>query len=581
MASQCRPDHGCSAPMWVVKVGDFLQFDELPCHEQLFASGLLCQRQEGFFCIFVSHQWLGVTHADPKGEQLAVLQAALRQLIAGKDILPDVLAQYYGSMPQFSDFHRLKEAYVWMDWLSVPQQVELGSVANEEVSEVSPVSTSTASPTCSAASQEDFIQSIPEYVETSDMFMVLTPQSRHAVTGASCNFSSWCSRGWCRLELWCKMLSNVKKPAVIVLSADHIQFASSFFWIDYPPHEGEFSYDSDRRPVSLVAKKLLSAKLRSLRASKKWDLFRYYMARYETLLGKPWQKRTLEDFRRDFKFDSLDVRREAMTPLACAVLSGDAEMVRELCKKKSDVNKSAGALYEVYIYLPVSPLMLAVFLGRNLEVATVLLEQKADCNATNPFNMQVLSYCRSEAAVELLIQHRADVNLQKAPENCPPISWACSLGAPSAVIARLLHHGAQVNPTNLGFASGHPLASVALTKSVSPYGTEVVAMLLDARADANRQYHASGIWRARELACRAILRLGGRRVPRVVLCFAEWSTTSLGFACLSGDVELVEMLLEASADPEIPNERGHTPLQLAQTEAVVNAIRHHQTTFSI
>ena len=50
---------------------------------------------------------------------------------------------------------------------------------------------------------------------------------------------------------------------------------------------------------------------------------------------------------------------------------------------------------------------------------------------------------------------------------------------------------------------------------------------------------------------------------------------------MSGDVELVEMLLDASADPEIPNERGHTPLQLAQTEAVVNAIRHHQTTFSI
>ena len=51
---------------------------------------------------------------------------------------------------------------------------------------------------------------IPDFISMSDMFVVLTPRCRHAVTGTFCGFGTWTERGWCRLELWCKMLSAAR-----------------------------------------------------------------------------------------------------------------------------------------------------------------------------------------------------------------------------------------------------------------------------------------------------------------------------------------------------------------------------------
>ena len=54
-----------------------------------------------------------------------------------------------------------------------------------------------------------------------------------------------------------------------------------------------------------------------------------------------------------------------------------------------------------------------------------------------------------------------------------------------------------------------------------------------------------------------------------------------GYASFSGAVEMVEILLDARADPNFPNERGHTPLQLAKSEEVTRAFHHHESTFTI
>ena len=43
--------------------------------------------------------------------------------------------------------------------------------------------------------------------------------------GVVCNYTSWLSRGWCRLELWCRLLSNKSDTTVIVLhSATEAEF---------------------------------------------------------------------------------------------------------------------------------------------------------------------------------------------------------------------------------------------------------------------------------------------------------------------------------------------------------------------
>ena len=101
-------------------------------------------------------------------------------------------------------------------------------------------------------------------------------------------------------------------------------------------------------------------------------------------------------------------------------------------------------------------------------------------------------------------------------------------------------------------------------------------LLLKARADINAHSESGGLFRALELVSRAYLQL---RKPRSALiqCFAEQSSTPLGFACLFGSVELIEMYLEAGADLDARNKRGRTPIDLAQSQAVVNIIRTYKT----
>ncbi|CAJ1353179.1 unnamed protein product, partial [Effrenium voratum] len=154
------------------------------------------------------------------------------------------------------------------------------------------------------------------------------------------------------------------------------------------------------------------------------------------------------------------------------------------------------------------------------KVANALLERRANANATTAVGGEhVLSFCKTPAAVDLLVQHRADVNRQQGGHfKLPPITAACGRSAPTSVIAALLW-------------------------TMSESSTEVAKLLLDARADVNAQRHGSGIGRLGELTtCRGLVMLRGSKAPKVSQFFAEWSTTPLGFACFFGAEELVELL---------------------------------------
>ena len=46
------------------------------------------------------------------------------------------------------------------------------------------------------------VDSIPSYVERSTMLWILVPPcDHHDIEGAVCDFNSWRSRGWCRMEV--------------------------------------------------------------------------------------------------------------------------------------------------------------------------------------------------------------------------------------------------------------------------------------------------------------------------------------------------------------------------------------------
>ena len=67
--------------MWVMPVQLLVDLEILEPHEVQMSKQKILRIDRGHqLVIFVSHQWVAVSHPDPKGLQLAVLQQALRSL---------------------------------------------------------------------------------------------------------------------------------------------------------------------------------------------------------------------------------------------------------------------------------------------------------------------------------------------------------------------------------------------------------------------------------------------------------------------------------------------------------------------
>ena len=58
------------------------------------------------------------------------------------------------------------------------------------------------------------------------------------------------------------------------------------------------------------------------------------------------------------------------------------------------------------------------------------------------------------------------------PTHVSPLVLACILCAPTAVVAELIAHGAEVDPESLGACSPHPLANLAVWAPSNPHCME-------------------------------------------------------------------------------------------------------------
>ena len=191
--------------MWVVRVADVLKMQgKMPAHQTLAREGLLWQCEGSLlqaWVIFVSHQWMGLGHPDPFREQLQVLQEALRNLISEQlQIEQDAAVQFFlkgGRTLSKGERRQLEHAYIWLDYFSVPQMVPEAPTTRAE--------------------QLKYINSIPYYVESCETFIALVPKTVHE-TGHLCGESSWLQRGWCRTEMWCKLLSDRSDIPIILLT---------------------------------------------------------------------------------------------------------------------------------------------------------------------------------------------------------------------------------------------------------------------------------------------------------------------------------------------------------------------------
>ncbi|CAE7280824.1 ANK2 [Symbiodinium natans] len=550
--------------MWVLRVSDLLEmFGPPPSHEELQRAKLLVEWRREFFTIFVSHQWLSTQHPDPDGLQLEILKKAVQNIIDGTvTVESDVVSQLRQQLRRFSAKERrqLANAYIWFDWFSIPQipnsKAELG------------------------------IQSIPFYVEACQLFVALVPPLRHCAAQQDCDLVSWLSRGWCRAEMWCRLLadgSGTDVPMVVVSGADQVEFAKPLQWVQNPVHEGEFSCESDRKSVGNFVQAALDNKLRRLAAAGQSDLLRYYVARYEEFLGLAAPKRDVHSFASRFGFQSLQAavrQTHGMGAMACAALSGDAGLVRALAAQGAPIQSRLRAMPEVGVEDGWTPLHLAT-IGRDELAVAELLQLQADPNSTDSLlKIPVLGLCHTTSAVTMLVEHRADVNLRLPPCLMSPLASACSRQASVAVTSKLIELGAEVNLSSGGTGMG-PLACLANTAASNPHCLEQLTLLIQNKADINQPCRTSGLFNLLEWVCRAHVLVVRDKTLAGIRFTADLSTTALGHAAFFGADRMVQHLLDLHADPEIRNKRGRTPAQLARHARVQQIFDDHATSFSI
>ena len=85
------------------------------------------------------------------------------------------------------------DGYVWMDYISIPQVISCSSKpAMDDVSKL----------------QQHAISSIPTYVARANNFWVCAPSGVRHEDGGECDYSSWETRGWCRMEETCLALAR-------------------------------------------------------------------------------------------------------------------------------------------------------------------------------------------------------------------------------------------------------------------------------------------------------------------------------------------------------------------------------------
>lgn len=108
-----------------------------------------------YVTFFFSHQWLGWSDPDPKVEQYPLMVSAALQYINEK-----------GKEPH--------EAWVWVDYFSIPQQNNFMQLLA--------------------------IESLHVYASVCEAFVVIAPSTVHGDSSAVADYDSYCSRGWCRLE---------------------------------------------------------------------------------------------------------------------------------------------------------------------------------------------------------------------------------------------------------------------------------------------------------------------------------------------------------------------------------------------
>ncbi len=241
------------------------------------------------------------------------------------------------------------------------------------------------------------------------------------------------------------------------------------------------------------------------------------------------------------------------TPLLLAVFRDRLDAARVLLQHKADPNRIGFEGKVGSNRRALQPLYSAMDTGNN-EMLKLVLDASANPEGTSAMYWQApLFYAidkRNAEAVQLLLDHGADPN-RKNGEGNPALRMA--LGDKRMVPA-LLAKGADANARD---KDGRP--PLFLISDV-----EIGRWLIDHKADVNAradQELTPIMWQIRYTNYVELLLNAGARVDLQDVD----GNTALHRAVFRGQVGAVEMLLAHKANPNIQNEVGNTPLDLAKS----------------
>ncbi|CAJ1333777.1 unnamed protein product [Effrenium voratum] len=550
--------HTMLYPMYVLKVSDFLQMapGSPPAHGALKEKGLLKIWEPGLFVIFVSHQWLGISHPDPAGQHTSMLRQILLRLIAGSTkVEADVVSQSYGRPVEFTEKTRqqIQEGYLFLDWFAIPQITARQHGVNEEL-------------TKSEAALA--VQSIPAYVEVANLFVALVAECRHEDRGCYCNYTSWLTRGWCRAELWCHLLSNKSDTSVVLAhSTREVRFMFPLDWQQSTVADGEFTVESDRFIVVKLAEAAVEDKIRQLGQTGPLHLYRFYRAMRQKMLGRTGVSWLPNGFLKDFAFPDVQGAVQSssqMNGLMCAVLAGDVFMIRWLAERRADVNLRCEGLNDLGFFTSQPLLFAAAKSVQAPRVLETLIDLRADVSQTSDSGGSVMLYARCPGQVQVLLRARADPHSPAGSLGMTPLS-GCSSNCDAKTLCAMLDARCDPNPPLSGLGIS-PLHSCILYGRGNRHAQDNLLLLLERRADASARCTPTGRYDWIGQPARMYARLAGlATLPLVLRHYAVLpGLTPLGSAAFAGDEASACVLWRHGAETA-GNDDGHTLQDIAES----------------
>jgi len=526
--------------MFVISTDDFLDLSEMRPHQELLAERLVQAYQPVSTdpVTFVSHEWSGLQHPDPKKKQLLALQEALRGFRNASLKLiydPVALVRRFQKNVAYWELQEMAKGWLWIDFMCIPQECACKSPGEKEDQQ---------------NQLQDAIRSLHTYVAHSSFFLILAPAQHHEL-GRLMDYTSWKSRGWCQFELTVNVLMGGHAPVIMVQGLGSVKKVSPRIFLHFAPCLAEFTKDEDKLFISDALDQVINAQVAQLRS--RGEVHRLQMLEcLRALLTRRTGDLTL--FKRLSRTGSLAymasrklcVTYKGWTQLHYAAARSDKEAVTRMlgiCENVEAQTRQEDK--DLFLGSSLTPLHLWAAFSFNGDIARLLIGNQAHVDRhTSEGLTPLMMSCRTGNinACRVLLEMVADPNAEDSM-GCRPLTFALANDAEHLVVP-LLNARADVSYRWAGLSALHFLGLTSSANSLERLlgeGLEINTVCYLKRWSRAGPYLFLGELRSATL--------------RRLFQLAQGSTPVLAAAAL-GNAKVVETLSRARADMNARNAAG-------------------------